>query len=556
MKQVLKRRPSERGSTAVIVGIMIAVLVGFTGLGVDVGNLVYMKMRLQNSADAAAVAAIRDIDNRALLVDSMVVNGNFNPDTLEVYDVKRGDWDPDAKVFTVNEVDGSAVRVGLGEDVPLHFISVLPGVPSKLTVNARATANFQIAGAVVKLGATAIDINTDEGALLKGLLGNLLGTTLNLSAVGWEGILNAKLDLVKFIDLAKVELGVGTADGVLSSNLTLAGIVDLMIEALQADTTTLDLEAIAGLTQLKLDVDPLTLELPLGDLLQLDTNKGSLAKADINVLSMITAAAELFNHESAVSVDNTSLHLGVADVDLKVKVSESPVIRIVTMDDPDIHSAGARVYLNASVLGNVVNLPLYLELGSGTATLTDITESAVDLETTTSLAKIYLGDINPDYFYNTAASLDESDFTPVTVLNLLGLLSLDAKAYGDAEGGEGLISVTPDEFGITQHVSGALGSATGGLFESLFDNLYVQAGSQSLLGPLLAPVLNPLLQLLGLSVGDTGNTNQGLVSAILSALVAPLLESLLDPVSALTGVHPGRTDVTVYDYAYEAALVE
>jgi len=51
----------QRGAVAIIVGLMIAVLVGFIGLALDLGKLYVSKSELQNRADSCALAAARDL---------------------------------------------------------------------------------------------------------------------------------------------------------------------------------------------------------------------------------------------------------------------------------------------------------------------------------------------------------------------------------------------------------------------------------------------------------------------------------------------------------------
>lgn len=54
-------RQQQRGAVAVIVGITLAVLIGFVGLALDLGKLFIAKTELQNSADACALAAAREL---------------------------------------------------------------------------------------------------------------------------------------------------------------------------------------------------------------------------------------------------------------------------------------------------------------------------------------------------------------------------------------------------------------------------------------------------------------------------------------------------------------
>lgn len=51
----------QRGAVAIIVGLSIAVLVGFAGLALDLGRLYIAKTELQNSSDACALAAAREL---------------------------------------------------------------------------------------------------------------------------------------------------------------------------------------------------------------------------------------------------------------------------------------------------------------------------------------------------------------------------------------------------------------------------------------------------------------------------------------------------------------
>lgn len=521
---------SEKGITSVMMAVLLPVIIGFLGLAVDAGNIFMTKIRLQNVADSAALSAIGDIENSQTIVESVVAENGLDPDTVAIV---RGVWDNDAHSFVPAE-EGEALRVRLEQNVSVYFLRIV-GVPSENPVSAEATAALKQAGAVVGLGATTLDIDANEGIVLNALIGNMLGTTLDLSAVGWEGIADANLDLVRFLNLAKVRLNAADMDGVLNSELSLLQMLDLMIELLEADSST----AAAYLGILREDiagsVAPINTGLRLGDMLQLDTNAGALAKADVNLLSLLMASAQLFNHTSGVML-STDVPLGsLLDLSLKVRIIEPPVIKIM-QEGSTIHAAGARVYLNAqalSLLGGspIIHLPLYLELGSGDATLGSVSEEGVDLQTTSSLLRLFIGGIDENIFF-TDETLDQGDFSEVSVVNVPLLYRVDARGFSAAAGGEETLHFTPP-FPQSSYVHGELGSAVGNLLDTLDLDL-----TPTLLGILPLP--------------------SGLVSTVTSdilGIMSPLFTALLDPVSMMTGVFPGRTDVTVYDYAYEAALV-
>src|SRR5439155_17499098 len=54
-------RHAQRGSVSIIVGVSMAVLVGFVGLALDGGRLYVTKTELQNGADGCALAAAYEL---------------------------------------------------------------------------------------------------------------------------------------------------------------------------------------------------------------------------------------------------------------------------------------------------------------------------------------------------------------------------------------------------------------------------------------------------------------------------------------------------------------
>ena len=78
----------QRGAIAVLTGLLlIFVFVPLGGLVVDLGHLYIAKAELQNAADAAALAAAKDLNNKADGIDAaiaysiVVVTVLFLPET-------------------------------------------------------------------------------------------------------------------------------------------------------------------------------------------------------------------------------------------------------------------------------------------------------------------------------------------------------------------------------------------------------------------------------------------------------------------------------------------
>src|SRR3954471_9083880 len=56
-------KPGERGFALMTMALSVFVLLGFTGLAVDIGHMYIVKNELQAFADAAALAAAQELDS-------------------------------------------------------------------------------------------------------------------------------------------------------------------------------------------------------------------------------------------------------------------------------------------------------------------------------------------------------------------------------------------------------------------------------------------------------------------------------------------------------------
>lgn len=527
----------ERGAAAIIVALSIVAIMGLAALSIDLGYLFLAKTKLQDSADSAAMAAVRDVEFYDVLADETLRRNGLDPDSPEMkMVVERGEYNGGF----VQDLNGNAVRVHLVQTVPGFFSRVLGKEFSTFEVEAEAVATLQQEGAVVSVGASVLDVDSQKAALLNALLGSLLGTNINLTAVGWQGLVDARIDLIKFLDLAKVRLGIGDTGTLLDTDVNLLQILDLMLGVLK----TTDYTAKASLELLKTQilnayVNPLLVRLKLGELLEIETDRGALARANVDLFSLVRVGAELFNYKSGVSLATNVNLPPLLVVNLKAKIVEPPVIAIATKGTT-VHSAATRLFLDAGVLSllpgaPLLRVPLYLELGSGDAEILEVGEGGVRMRVNSSLARIFLGQINEEYFFTTQ-TLDASDFGQATILNALFLLRAQARGFVDAQGASQEVMLEP-EFPKTAVVEGLVGTGIGELVSSLVSNLDLT------------------ISLLGLNL-DGDHLTDLLLQSLSDTLLNPLLSSLLDPLSLLLGVYPGRVDVSVLDYAYKPVLVQ
>src|SRR5260370_14382603 len=84
LHQLRRLRADERGSVAIIMGVLIIPLVGALGIGFEVSNWYMTARGMQNAADAAALAAATnggsnyDVEARAVAARYGFVNGTNN----------------------------------------------------------------------------------------------------------------------------------------------------------------------------------------------------------------------------------------------------------------------------------------------------------------------------------------------------------------------------------------------------------------------------------------------------------------------------------------------
>lgn len=128
----LRRRPSRRGATIVLLAIMMTALMAMVAFSVDTGYMLSIKTELKRAADSGALAgAGRLVDGQSAAQAEVTQFVQMNPvgkEPVEGADLQIdfGEWDPDAKSFTPNDDVPSAVRVRLERsDQPLFFARVL-----------------------------------------------------------------------------------------------------------------------------------------------------------------------------------------------------------------------------------------------------------------------------------------------------------------------------------------------------------------------------------------------------------------------------------------------
>ncbi|WP_297467849.1 TadG family pilus assembly protein, partial [Acidithiobacillus sp.] len=206
----------ERGDIAIIAAIVMPIMILALAFGIDIGHMAYVQRNLQKIADMAAIAGAEDISNAAALATGNAVKNGLQTSSTQIT-VTPGNWNPQIEMaptyFSAAVPYGhqaNAVQVQLSESVPYFFFFG----PAK-TVQAQAIAWVPNPAAGFSISSRVLNLNTQQSALLNGILGGLLGTSLNLSVAGYNALLGTTVSLGQ---LAQT-LNVGTVNHLLSTNL-------------------------------------------------------------------------------------------------------------------------------------------------------------------------------------------------------------------------------------------------------------------------------------------------------------------------------------------------
>lgn len=547
LRQFSNRSTDERGAMLVFASISMAVVVGSTALAVDLGSAVTTNRSLQAAVDLAALDAVRAVGDRhgqggglstqqfaEKLAKESLARNEFDPDNATLgnsYTVVLGEFDPTTRAFTpsADPTAQNAVKVTANTTRDWTF---MPGDKAYSAFGIAALA--EEAGIAVGSFLARVDGST---GLLNSVLGGFLGG--NLTLVGYTGLAAGSVSLGSL----KTELAVGTVDELLDTNITVGDLLTAMASALAKQGDAASLAARSDVLTLASTVNS-SLQLKLGDLIKVaqGSEKAALA-TKLNVFQLITMAAQVANGQNAISLTLSTASLGglgsllnPGGNTLSLKVIEPPQIAIgPARQDADgkwvteAKTAQVRLQVNlrplGTVLGGVLNLPIYVEAASAKASLrgidcgNPIDDSTVTVHTDTQAVRARVATVN-----NISAATPT--VSTAVILNIVGLVRVEGSAdinLASAASDPDLQFNGPFDWSNTQTV-GSSSLALGALIKS-----------QPLALNLIA---------LGLPLGLGSVLSDTL--AILNPILDVVDDGLLDPLLANLGVSLGGGDVTAW----------
>lgn len=563
-------RRDERGAAAVVMGVgLTVVLLIVAAFAVDLGMQRTARRDMQALADVVALDLARNLDGRTADQLTTTMNTEMakslarNGDTLgstpnlrwELGELRSGSF---ARVGS-SDVP-TAVRVRADTDVDFAFDELTGVATGAAARNAVAESEES---ACFRIGSYVASLDSNQGTLLNPLLNALLGSSLNLNLVGYQGLATSNISLLSLVQVGG--LGVGTVDELLA--LDNVSIGKLFVAAAKV------LDSQGKLAQASLlrtiNIAASTPTIAIGSLINASPTGSSALDTQINVLDLVTGAALVANEGHAVNVPSLGISLpGVVSTTTSLTVIESP--RQGCKRKP-AETAQVRLRLTATIPARSINVPI---LGlANVAVGLDETKVTLDLDVgraIASLSSVHCGSAGPDFIkvalsssvvgnINVNASLGAHVKVTVPLLGSGGLLGQILSVLGlgsllnppEVQLDTGLaVNVNAPPTGsyskvITLPIPGAytvpagsgsgviLGPATAQTTGTTKMSInYGLLGNQTKLvlnaDPLYSTVLNPVL---------SG------VAASLNPLLTSLQTAIITPLSKMLGLQVGGADV-------------
>lgn len=337
-------RSDERGAVAVFTAAVVVLLVMMAAFAVDLGMQRVVRSDVQALADVVALDAARVLDGRTAeeILDPSAQSTKLSlreivEDSLERNDVTLGDVVSvdETLVFFDEGPNGEVVpqRDSMGVLVPVPDSAVPDGVLIKVQgevdfafaqvigVESGGAVRSALADvrpfACMKIGSYAVGFSSADSLILNKLLSDLLGSTVTMRLLGYQGLARANftlLDLLPFIPggVGADQISIGTVDRVLNSRISVGELASAVLDASTAgDPSGLSAQASADLGELIGVVKVagnagLLDDVSLGTLLGVQQGQQAALGITINALDLLLAAIKVANGSYALTVEGLS----------------------------------------------------------------------------------------------------------------------------------------------------------------------------------------------------------------------------------------------------------
>ncbi|MBN8966174.1 MAG: hypothetical protein J0H89_12540, partial [Rhizobiales bacterium] len=441
----------------------------------------------------------------------------------------------------------NAARVTMQTRSELFFGRVLTGL-SDFTIRTSAVAS-QAAFAEIAIGSRLLKV---DGGLLNRILGGLLGGSLSLTAMDYNALLATDIDMIDVLNAVatRIDARGPSYESLLDTDVELGTVLAAVIDVARGAYG--NSPAVLALGNVAAAVGDASKELRLRSLFDagpyggLQLGEKPKVAVTASALDLLTATAQAANgqHQIEAALD---LNLpGLLSASLKLAVGERPVTSSwVAVGGPGstVHTAQTRLLLNVQVGGSgsiaAINVPIYVEIAAGTATLDAVQCGFPDAAASTATLGVRPGVVDAWIGSVSRAELENFSTAPnpgAAKLVDTPLLKVSGRAHAT------ISNMAPQSVTFS--------------YDDIRQQTRKTVGTQDFTSSLAARLLGDLqlnVDVLGLGLG-LPQAVTGQVAGILAGATAPI-DRLLADVLASLGVGLGQADVWVPGIRCDGAVL-
>lgn len=540
MNRNLKRHLCQSGSISPMAALVMTATIGFGALAVDVGSFYFNRRALQGVADLAALAAAEAISpaytraaNQQIAQSAaaaVIAANGYSAATLNGVMIGHYDADPTIapanRFVTPTSETLNGVRVTLSLYTPMLLGRFF--MPSGTTGQHSSDVRIDVSTAAANAHFASFDIGTTlatlQGGLPNALLSSLVGSNVSLSAMSYTSLLNTQIDLFTFSKAlaGRINLAGPTYDRLLNTQVKVSDVLTAMAAASSAvqgsnATATSTLLQLAGLAAQSSNTVQLSRLIDLGPFTQMSVDGTPLIEASVSAYDLLSETLGIANGNHMISANLGASIPGLTAANVYLTIGERPVGSPWLSVGPEtttVHTAQTRLLILATIGAPpllTINLPIYIEIASATATLKNLTcepLSAV-VDTTPAIVNAWIGNVTPTLMSNTTSIPNPG---PAQIASVLGVGAITALANA------GVTNLTQTSLAFTQSdiTNGTVHSAkTINYTTSLMTNLL----SSLQLGIVGIPLIPPtLLSSISQAFANATSPLDGLINSVLATL--------------------------------------
>ncbi len=532
----MAKRDQSGAITLLLVAALLS-LVLFTSLAIDTARLVFQRQQLQSIADLAALEIGHNnpyfIQSEGTLNLEVTLTEKYKNqvDSLSIKNsyatIQNNRWLIDTSTDAVPN-GYPTTQVLVTKTVPQSMIA--GGLFNDNEITLMAEAAVQKTG-IISFGIGSKTIDFTETGVLNGLLGALLGTDLDLTVVSYNGLADASLTLGSVLDVLALDLGLGSPQEVLETNISLLSVLEAYLNILDnGDQFPDGLNIIINQLALAESIP----DIVLGEVLKLSESgtQGAALETSFNALSLIKATIFAANKDHFVDVSELPVNIPrVANVSLEAQIIEPPQYTVATLpanedSPPSVSNSQVDLTLTAGLdlVDDITDVLSFATLG-----LTDIEVSPLKINVTAAQAKARLGQLdlnreNPEAEFLVQDSLVGIEAEPISIsIGLLLFRPIEVSIKIDIEDNRNL---TPTIIALDQlpYASTEDDSIQLDPSRAFSSSINIEIDAPLGLGILLSPVTSALSTLLT-------STLSGVLTALLGETLVPVLKTFGVPLS-------------------------